>query len=308
MNSSDKPIILIVDDERFNITTLNSLLNENYKIMVAPNGEQALSSVQKQLPDLILLDVKMPGIDGYEVCKRLKSDDFTKNIPIIFITALNEAEDETYGLNLGASDYITKPFNHSVVAARVRTQIRLKQQSDLLSNYAFKDGLTGLGNRRAYDQRLFSEWSRCQRHMRPLSVIMLDIDQFKLYNDNYGHGRGDYCLSRIAQVLTKGLQRQTDFIFRYGGEEFVIILSETNQEDASQVAERLRRHIHSAAIPHGFSSVADVVTCSFGVCTVTPAQGIEPQQLVEQADVNLYLSKTSGRDKVTATEYSNGYD
>jgi PleD family two-component response regulator len=213
--STERPRILIVDDERLNLSALASALNNDHKVIVAMNGEQALKAVQAARPDLILLDVNMPGLDGYEVCRRLKTDESTQGIPIIFITALSDAADETRGLDLGAVDYIVKPFNISVVRARVRTHLRLKQQADLLERYAFRDGLTGLHNRRAFDEKRTTEWQRCLQAGLPLSAIILDVDHFKLFNDHYGHGAGDECLARVARALAGCVVRSADMVARY---------------------------------------------------------------------------------------------
>lgn len=299
-DSFEQPSILIVDDERFNLTTLHGVLKDDYKIMVAGSGEQALKAVQKRHPDLILLDINMPGLNGYEVCRRLKEDSATQSIPVVFITALSDSKDESYGLDLGASDYITKPFNISVVRARVRTQIRLKQQSDQLSEIAFKDAITGVNNRRAFDERMVLEWNRCKREAQALSVIMLDVDQFKRYNDTYGHGKGDDCLRTVGKVLSAQMQRAADFAARYGGEEFVVLLPGTDVAGASAVAEQIRAGLEAQAVPHEASSVSTVVTASLGVASVKPSDDSTPAALLERADQSLYRAKSGGRNRVVA--------
>jgi diguanylate cyclase (GGDEF)-like protein len=300
--SPDKPRVLIVDDERFNLNTLHGLLKEDHKIMVATGGDQALKAAVTGRPDLILLDINMPGMDGYEVCRRLKEDNLTTGIPIIFITGLADAEDETKGLELGAADYITKPFNLSVVRARVRTQLRLKQQSDLLQSYAFRDGLTGLANRRAFDERATAEWNRCLRAVLPLSAIMIDVDHFKLYNDSYGHARGDECLREVAQALALRVQRAGDLVARYGGEEFVVLLPDADHASALAVGESLRHAVESLGMEHRASKVCDHVTISVGVATVHPSElgGLAP--LLERADSMLYACKAAGRNCVTGLD------
>jgi len=299
---ADKPRILIVDDERFNLNTLHALLKDDYKVMVATSGEQALKAAVTGRPDVILLDITMPGMDGYEVCRRLKDDPLTANLPVIFITGLTDADDETRGLELGAADYITKPFNLSVVRARVRTQMRLKQQSDLLESYAFRDGLTGLANRRAFDDRAASEWSRCQRAALPLSAIMIDVDHFKLYNDSYGHARGDECLRGVSQALARRIQRSSDLVARYGGEEFVVLLPGSDHVGALAVGEELRQSVQALALEHRASKVADHVTISVGVATVQPNEPHSVPSLLEQADAMLYACKTAGRNCVQGVE------
>ena len=300
--AKDKPRILIVDDERFNLNTLHGLLKDDHKIMVATHGEQALKAALTGRPDLILLDITMPDMDGYEVCRRLKADPLTMGVPIIFITGLVDAEDETRGLELGASDYITKPFNLSVVRARVRTQLRLKQQSDLLESYAFRDGLTGLANRRAFDDRAAAEWNRCMRSGLPLSAIMIDVDHFKLYNDHYGHAQGDDCLRRVAAALELRTQRPGDMVARYGGEEFVVLLPETDHAAALTVGEALRGAVEATGMAHLASKVTDHVTISVGVATTVPSDLGSVAALLQAADAMLYACKAAGRNCVRGSQ------
>lgn len=194
-----KPMILIVDDTPANIQVLAENLIKDYRIKVATSGKAALEMlVNAPLPDLILLDVMMPEMDGYAVCRHLKAHPPTSSIPVIFVTALNASSDEERGLNLGALDYITKPFYLPVVKARIRNHIRLKQTADLLEAMAWIDGLTGIANRRRFDQALENEWKRALRNQWPLAAILVDVDFFKAYNDNHGHGAGDLCLKQVA--------------------------------------------------------------------------------------------------------------
>jgi diguanylate cyclase (GGDEF)-like protein len=300
--AADKPRVLIVDDERFNLNTLNGLLRDDYRIMVATHGEQGLKAALSGRPDLILLDITMPDLDGYEVCRRLKGDPLTQGIPVIFITALSDAADETRGLELGAADYITKPFHPAVVRARVRTQMRLKQQSDLLESYAFRDGLTSLANRRAFDERSAQEWSRSQRTGRPLSVILLDVDHFKLFNDHAGHAAGDDCLKGVARCLEAPMRRATDLVARYGGEEFVVLLPDADHANALAVGEALRAGVAGSSMAHPASPVAPHVTISVGVATSVAKQGSTFAHLLQQADQALYGCKRGGRNRVQGVE------
>jgi diguanylate cyclase (GGDEF)-like protein len=302
--SADRARILIVDDERFNLNALNGLLKDDYKVMVATTGAQGLKAARTGLPDLILLDISMPDTDGYEVCRQLKADPNTQNIPIIFVTALTDAADETRALDLGASDYISKPFNPSVVHARVRTQLRMKQQNDLLERFAFLDSLTGLSNRRAFEDRGTTEWNRCLRAAAPLSVILLDVDHFKLYNDTYGHGAGDECLRRVARALSGSLERAGDLVARYGGEEFVVVLPDTDQAGALRVAERLRRAVEEQRIEHSGSKAAPHVTVSLGVATAVPVLVGGLTILLELADRMLYECKAAGRNGVRGIDHT----
>jgi diguanylate cyclase (GGDEF)-like protein len=301
INPTEKPRILVVDDQRLNLSMLHGLLKDDFQVMVAASGEQGLKAALTGRPDLILLDINMPGMDGYEVCQRLKQDPMTAKIPIIFITAMSESQDETRGLELGAADYITKPFHAAVVRARVNTQIRLKQHSDLLETYAFRDGLTGLANRRAFDERAGSEWNRCLRVGTPLSAIMIDVDHFKLYNDSYGHGQGDECLRGVAQALAGKVQRSSDLLARYGGEEFVVLLPDTEHPAALGVGESLREGVELLGMPHRASKVTDHVTISVGVATARPTREGQLADLLAQADAMLYACKAAGRNTVQGT-------
>lgn len=226
----EKPTVLIVDDMTTNLLILSDLLKDEYSIKVAKNGQKALDIVHSSDEvDIILLDIMMPDIDGYEVCRELKSNPKTKNIPIIFVTAKDNDADEEYGLNLGAIDYITKPFNKAIVKLRIKNHLELKLKSDLLEELSMYDGLTHIPNRRFFDQVFQSTYKEVKRENKSLAVMMIDIDFFKLYNDNYGHGKGDETLKKVAQALQMTLKRPTDLVARYGGEEFVVLLKGTSK-------------------------------------------------------------------------------
>lgn len=301
-NNDDRPRILIVDDERININILNSLLKTDYKIMAATSGEQALKAAVDSQPDLILLDILMPGMDGHQVCRKLKSNPATHAIPIIFITAMGDAENETMGFALGAVDYISKPFNNAVVKARVGVHLRLKRQNDLLENLASMDPLTGVPNRRAFDLARSEEWRRCQREKLPISFVMIDVDQFKQYNDNYGHGAGDECLVRIAKAINNCIHRPGDLLARYGGEEFAAIMAGTNSAGALQMAQQFHIAVAELAVPHEHSSIAPHVTISVGVASTIRADAVTSDELSEAADRMLYQAKESGRNTTRAIE------
>ena len=288
--------VLIVDDIKANINILAKTLENSYDIEFVQDGEETLKIVKEKVFDLILLDILMPGMDGYEVCKKLKSDPETKDIPVIFITAMKAEENESKGLELGAVDYITKPFCKPIVKMRVKNHLMLKLQRDLLKNLSNLDGLTGIPNRRNFDERIDLEWRRAHRSDSVLSVIMIDIDFFKKYNDNYGHSAGDDCLKKIAVALETSLLRSSDFIARYGGEEFVAILPETDSYGAKEVAERMRDNVLSLQIKHAFSSVMDFVTISQGAASTIPCANAIPLTLIDAADKALYEAKKNGRN------------
>ena len=297
-----KPTILIVDDTPANIHVLAEALREDYRVKVAASGAAVFEIIAKQgTPDLILLDVMMPGMDGYTVCRRLKDDPQTQHIPVIFVTARSESEDEEVGLRLGAMDYIAKPFHLPIVLARVRNHIQLKRKTDLLEKYAMLDGLTGIPNRRRFDETFDIEWKRAQRSGSPLALIMVDIDFFKQYNDHYGHGAGDACLRKVAGTLSAAVTRPGDIVARYGGEEFVVLMPDTDAEGARMIAERIRELVVAQAIPHEASAAAPVVTSSLGAASLIPDASLVPARLLEIADRRLYFAKAAGRNRVCAS-------
>ena len=297
-----KQSILIVDDNPTNIQILNEILSPSYTIFFATNGLDALGIADKEKPDLILLDIMMPEMDGYEVCRRLKENPQVREIPVIFVTAMAEVEDETKGLELGAVDYITKPVSAPIVKARVKNHLELKQQRDFLGNMSTIDGLTGIANRRRFDGLLQQEWARASRHKTVLSLLLVDIDYFKQFNDHYGHLAGDDCLKQVAQKLAVNLLRPADAVCRYGGEEFACILPNTDYVGAKTFAERLCKSIAGVQIQHSFSKVERVVTVSIGVASVVLPGTSKPSDLINSADTALYEAKRTGRNKVAAKE------
>jgi diguanylate cyclase (GGDEF)-like protein len=303
VNTKDKPLILIVDDTPTNIQVLAEALRSDYRVKVAPNGKSALNIIASQeLPDLILLDVMMPEMDGYEVCRRLKQNRDTKDIPVIFVTAKSDVVDEELGLKLGAVDYITKPFHLAIVTARVHNHITLKLKTDLLESHAMLDGLTNIPNRRHFDESLDKEWQRAQRNATPISLIMLDIDHFKAFNDYYGHGAGDACLQKVASALAAACSRPGDQVARYGGEEFVGIFPDTDEEGAMQIAERMRAQVEALHISHDYSTALEWVTVSIGVACAIPQGDMPATSLLDKADKRLYRAKESGRNRVCSAE------
>lgn len=301
--TDERRAILIVDDMTSNIQVLANALQDDYRIKVATTGERALEVAESSSPpDLILLDIMMPGLDGYQVCKQLKSDAKTSGIPIIFVTALSEVADEEKGLNLGAVDYITKPFHLPIVKARVRNHLSLKLKTDLLEKLSHVDGLTHIANRRHFDDVLRKEARRHHRSLKPISIIMIDIDYFKAFNDNFGHGLGDECLTQVANALRSVIQRPSDLLARYGGEEFAVILPETDEQGASKIAHDLHGAVEKLQFPHKYSQVADHVTISVGYATrqaeCDQAADETLQALLHNADCALYQAKQSGRNQV----------
>lgn len=294
--------ILVVDDTPANIEILSSVLGEEHDILFATSGEDALELAGSERPDLILLDIMMPGLDGYEVCKRLKRDECTKGIPVIFITAMSEEEDETYGLEVGAIDYISKPISAPIVRARVRNHLELKRYRDALERLSTTDALTGIPNRRRFDDFIEREWFRARRNQAPLAIIMMDVDHFKRYNDHYGHAAGDDCLRKVATALAGCVRRPADLVARYGGEEFVAVLPETHAAGAAFVASTMCLGVSGLQLPHAQSAAADHVTVSGGCVTMIPREGVTLAQHLGAADALLYAAKTAGRNRILSQE------
>ena len=299
MNQDDKAKILIVDDQPVNIEIISSSLGDEYDIRVTNSGLKALQIVKKEPFDLILLDVVMPDLDGFEVCRQLKNDPDTKYIPIIFLTSKTDPADEELGLKIGAVDYIYKPFNLYVAQARIRNHIALKRHADLLQELASIDALTHLANRRLMNQKLEDEWKRAQRDSTPLSLLLCDIDFFKQYNDNYGHGAGDVCLQRVAKAIQSSFTRSSDLVARFGGEEFVVILPNTDKQQAIKDAERLRCAVLNQKISHSHSRASSVVTVSVGCASyLVQIDDNDCGKLLKIADDYLYKAKELGRNQV----------
>lgn len=323
--------ILIVDDTPENLTVLRQMLTEHgYRVRPALSGDIALKAVQADIPSLILLDIMMPGMDGFEVCRKLKSEAGTRDIPVLFISALNEMEDKVKGFQVGGVDYITKPFNTGEVLARVKThltlrnmQIKIQEQNKRLldeieerkraenalevangelERLASVDGLTRIANRRQYDSYLLREWKRMAREQAPIAFILCDIDYFKLYNDAYGHMAGDKCLQQVAQGIRRAVKRPADLVARYGGEEFAVILTNTDIDGAVKVAEDVRKEIGNLKMPHVQSEVGRYVSLSMGVGSTVPGRSDGPEAFVNDVDQVLYQAKEAGRDRIAASK------
>ncbi len=296
--NTDKQTILIVDDQRIQTLALKKLLHPEWSVQIALNGDEALAIASTEpRPDLILLDIAMPKMNGYEVCKRLKNSEATQDIPIIFVTALDGHANETFGLQLGAVDYIVKPPRASIVRARVRnhlalrkTQTELALKNEELEQLAIHDRLTGLYNRRKLDESLEQEMTRAARYGRSLSIIMLDLDYFKRVNDSCGHLAGDAVLVETAARLREAL-RTHDIIGRWGGEEFLVLCPETGLTDATGLAERLRQALAEREFP-----VAGQLTASFGVTDHRAEDLLD--NLLSRVDTALYCAKQNGRNRV----------
>ena len=296
--------LLMVDDQPTNIQVLYHAFAQDHQVFIATSGEQALALCASKQPDLVLLDIEMPGMDGFEVCRRLKADAATRDIPVIFVTSHSDETAQTHGLEVGAVDFIIKPISPKVVRARVKTHLTLKAQSDLLRQWTCTDTLTGVFNRRYFDECLAQEWGRAQRNDTPLSLILIDLDYFKRYNERYGHPAGDECLRRVAASLKANMQRHGDLLARFGDEEFVCLLPLTTPDGAVHMAQLLGKAIFDQQIAHADSSVAPVLTVSLGVCGTHGKNANTADKLLRTADAQLYLAKAQGRNQTRGTDLS----
>lgn len=294
-------LILIIDDSPDAIRLLAGMLKDQGQILFATSGENGIELAHQRRPDLILLDVDMPGMDGYEVCRRLKADPATQQSAVIFVTAAGSTDSQVMGLAVGAVDFITKPLNPPVVRARVQTHLKLQHQSTTLARLAQRDGLTGLYNRRYFDEHLEQELQRHKRQRIPLGLAMIDIDHFKAYNDSYGHLEGDKCLKHVAESIAAATRRPAEAAARYGGEEFAVILPHTSMDEARKFGDWLVNHVRSHALAH-CNSPSGFVTISVGVTSIIPDLKETAQSVIAAADRALYAAKAAGRNCARSSE------
>lgn len=325
--------VLIVDDQLDNLRVLSTILTkEGYYVRKALNGQMALIACETMPPDIILLDINMPEMNGYEVCERLKDNPQTSNIPVIFISVLDDVLDKVKGFKIGGADYITKPFQFEEVLARVQHQLTiqrlqiklqetnrklLEQNSQLsteiekrikaeaalqsannkLRELVWSDSLTQIANRRYLDDYLQREWQRSAREQVPLAFILCDIDYFKYYNDTYGHVAGDACLKRVAKAIRGAIRRPADLVARYGGEEFGIVLPNTSFDGGVLIAENIQSQVQTLKIAHLSSGVSEYLTLSMGIASKVPTHQSSPKILLAASDKALYQAKVRGRNR-----------
>lgn len=289
--------ILIVDDSAVQAAQLKSILEADYEIAVAQTAEEGLEKANSDDFSLILLDVVMQGMDGFMLLKRLQEEIITRSVPVILITSLSGVQNEQYGFTLGAVDYITKPFHPVIVQARVNTHVKLYKYRKQIEQQSMTDQLTGLANRWRYESYSFTKWKEVTRLQIPFSVCMFDIDNFKVYNDTFGHPAGDKVIAAVANVLSGCLRRATDFIARYGGEEFIAIITGDEGRKAFEHAKRILRKIENLHIPHD-PSIAEWVTVSAGGATIIPKDSDQYHTYLKIADTMLYDAKRYGRNQV----------
>jgi diguanylate cyclase (GGDEF)-like protein len=293
--------LLIVDDQPVNIRALHQIFAGDHDVFMATNGADAIAFCEASQPDLILLDVVMPELSGLEVCRTLKASPATADIPVIFVTSLNDPEEEGACWDAGAVDFITKPINAKTTRNRVRAHLTLKYQADMLRQLAWVDGLTGIPNKRQIEARSEEEFRRCRREELPLAVAVVDIDYFKAFNDTYGHLAGDDCLRSVAQAIQTAMLRPGDFVGRMGGEEFICIFPDTTLQEATRLLQRIDAAIRALQLPH-VGGIDGHVTVSIGVISAVPRSDVTMAALVEQADRALYQAKQQGRARIYAAE------
>ena len=301
MDDIKRNSILIVDDENSNILALTHILGPEYVIYAAKSGNKALEAAEKHQPDVILLDIVMPEMDGYALISTLKNTSLTQNIPVIFISGLSKIEDEEKGLALGAADYISKPFVPGIVKLRVQNQIKIINQLRTIELLSLVDQLTSIPNRRGFDNRFELEWVRAIREATPISILMVDVDMFKLYNDTYGHPQGDVVLQVVAKTIANSLNRPGDYAARWGGEEFAVLLPNTDGPGAFHVAEIIRNNIANEIILCADGTQTQI-TVSIGTNTQIPPRNGSGDRFISYADKALYMAKQTGRNRVCRAE------
>jgi len=295
--------ILIIDDEKINIMALAHFLKPQYEIIVATDGTTGLETAEKHRPDLILLDVIMPDMNGFDVLLKLKDSAVTMNIPVIFLTGLSNVDDEERGLALGAVDYIIKPFNKTIVKERIKTHIKMADYIQKIEKLCMLDALTELPNRRGFDIRIEVEWGRAHREKKPLGLIILDIDNFKIYNDTYGHPQGDSLLQAIADILNKTINRASDYAVRWGGEEFCVLLPDTDLAGTLKIAEQIRNNVMNTVI-HCTDGTATSVTISLGADSKIPGDNDTIADYITEVDKYLYTAKRNGKNQTYCPDSS----
>ncbi|MDR3333633.1 MAG: diguanylate cyclase [Treponema sp.] len=294
--------ILAVDDDRANVSILHRILSPEYTVLTANSGERALKYAVEEQPDIILLDIILPDMNGFDILVKLKENPLTREIPVIIISGLNSEQDEEKGLCLSAVDYITKPFNNTIVRARIKTHIDIISHRRVIEKLSLIDPLTDIPNRRAFNDRIQMEWKRAIREKNPLSFLMIDLDNFKHYNDTYGHLQGDRLLKTVAQIFVDSAKRPADMSIRWGGEEFAVLLPHTDLKAAHIIAERIRSRVESTQVPITGGTLMTSITLSIGLASIVPTQDSSINDFIALADKYLYQAKDTGKNRICSIE------
>lgn len=307
------PEILLVDNDPGMIQRMARILEGHGRLRFATHGETALEQIRREPPDLVLLDADMPGMNGYELCAALHGDPDLEDVPVIFVTSHGGTEHELKGLEAGAVDFIAKPISEPLLRARVKTQLRIKRLTDDLRQLATSDAVTGIANRRSLDAALEREWQRSCRTGEPTSLLLIDVDHFKHYNDRYGHPAGDACLRAVAQALAGAARRPADLVARYGGEEFAVLMPQTPAVGARHLAHQMLGAVVALGLPHEASTTSAQVTVSIGVGCSAARDGMDPAppagaervvDLLRRTDEALYRAKANGRARVCCAGFA----
>jgi diguanylate cyclase (GGDEF)-like protein len=301
-------IIFVVDDNDTNLMAAKAALDGTYKSFLLASAAQMLKLIDKKTPDLILLDIDMPEMDGFEAIKALKDDERFADIPVIFLTAKSDEESEVTGFELGAVDYVSKPFSTPIIKARIATHLKMVEQKRIIEQLSLTDTLTQLPNRRSFDYEMSKRWREAIENQSSIGMLMLDADKFKVFNDTYGHQQGDVALQSLANILKTSV-REGDFAVRWGGEEFAVILPDTDSETVVTVAENIRKNVQESIIPlvdgvgdGGENSDGLSITVSLGgfSAKISPASSLD--EFIKKADEALYSAKEQGRNRVCMWE------
>lgn len=298
--------LLIVDDQPANIRVMAEALQGRYELFFATTGAKALELVKQGEIDLALLDVVLPDLDGFEVCRRLKADEATRGVPVIFVTAKEEENQEALGFEVGGVDYITKPIRPSILRARVNTHLSLKAARDKIEQMAMLDPLTGIANRRRFDNGLAYEWNRAVRGLQWVSIAFVDVDYFKRYNDTYGHSKGDECLQAVAGALSNAARRPSDLVARYGGEEFAMVLPDTDATGMRLLMRATLGRLRELRLEHAASDASPFVSVSVGAVSLIPSPRQTAAEIIAMADELLYEVKKEGRNHCLHLNAANG--
>jgi diguanylate cyclase (GGDEF)-like protein len=301
MDNGEQPNILIVGGSDSGDADLRSILKNEHRLEFVRSGGEAVARIMEQKPQLILLDLCVSDMSGFDLLLKLKEMDEARDIPVILLAGSASAEDEEKGLRLGAVDYLTRPFHSAIVMTRIRIQLDLIKHIQTIERLGMIDALTDIPNRRFFDMRIKEEWRRTYRHKSCMSMLMLDVDHFKIYNDTYGHPQGDRLLKFIGKVLMDNLHRPSDMAARLGGEEFAVLLGDTDTVGAIKVAESIRRDVETGIVPTPQGEPTSI-TISIGIGSVMPTAEGDFMDLVQQADKYLYIAKENGRNRIVFKE------